>query len=293
MKVKNFVLIIGAMKCGTTSLFNYLAEHPQIAACKEKEPSFFSGAKNYNQGLEYYQDLWDWEPERHKIAMEASTSYTRVTNPIYVNAADNIRQLQEQLGCQFKFIYVMRNPLDRIESHYTHAAAWKSKELRVNIAGKSNSFHSEAVDVSKYAMQLDEYYKNFDANNILLINFDNLKLQPAKLLENICQFLEIDSSYKFKQLDAVYNQNQEKTRIQLPGWYSIRHTPIMKLVNKKTPDNIRQIFYRLFKRQVRNKYIRLSLAQKQAILDELKTDLKVLDTQYKFDIRQWNLDNLN
>lgn len=284
MAIDNFVLIIGAMKCGTTSLFNYLAEHPQIAPCKEKEPSFFSGKVNYEKGFDYYQNLWDWQPEVHKIAMEASTSYTRVTNPIYVNAAENIKQ-QEQSGCRFKFIYIMRNPLDRIESHYTHAAAWKSKELQADIAAQT--IHTEAVDVSKYAMQLDEYYQRFDAEDILLVDFNDLKHRKKEMLERICCFLDIDFDYRFEQLDAAHNQNEKKTRISIPGWYAVRHTPFMKLVNKKMPRSTKSIFYRLFKRQVDNKYIRLSAGQKETILDEIKLDLEKLNTEYKFDISQW------
>ncbi len=42
MMINNFALIIGAMKCGTTSLFSYLAQHPEISACQPKEPDFFS-----------------------------------------------------------------------------------------------------------------------------------------------------------------------------------------------------------------------------------------------------------
>ncbi len=290
MTIKNFVLIIGAMKCGTTSLFNYLAEHPQIAPCKEKEPSFFSAERNYRKGFEYYQNLWDWQPEIHQIALEGSTSYTRVTNSNYVNAAENIAKLQEKEGCKFKFIYVMRNPLDRIESQYTHGAVWRSKELKDSIINKT--IDPEAVDVSKYSMQIEEYYSRFDAKDILLINFNDLKNKPIELLNNICHFLQIDSRYQFKKIDIIHNGSQEKMRIELPGWYLIRHTPLMKLVKNKTPSNVKEVFYRLFKRQVKDNYIKLSSAQKKAILCELEADLKMLDAKYEFDISRWNFDNL-
>lgn len=117
MKIKNFALIIGAMKCGTTSLYNYLAQHPEISACTYKEPSFFSTESNWSKGFEWYYDLWNWDKNRHKIALEASTSYTRIHE--YSNAAEKIAAVDKN----FKFIYIMRNPIKRIESHYTYEQA--------------------------------------------------------------------------------------------------------------------------------------------------------------------------
>ncbi|MEO0377749.1 MAG: hypothetical protein AAF329_24750 [Cyanobacteria bacterium P01_A01_bin.17] len=53
--INAFALIIGAMKCGTTSLFHYLAEHPQVSPSRNKEPFFFCDDRRYQQGLQRYQ----------------------------------------------------------------------------------------------------------------------------------------------------------------------------------------------------------------------------------------------
>ena len=72
-----FLIIIGAMKSGTTTLFRLLAQHPQIARPSEKEPHFFSRAERFENGLSHYQNLWKWRPGFHKVALEASTGYTK------------------------------------------------------------------------------------------------------------------------------------------------------------------------------------------------------------------------
>ena len=84
----NFALIIGAAKSGTTSLFYYLAEHPEISSCSIKEPNFFTDDEKLSKGWGWYQNLWTWDSEIHKIAMEASTSYTKI--PYFPNAAERI-----------------------------------------------------------------------------------------------------------------------------------------------------------------------------------------------------------
>ncbi|NER51570.1 MAG: hypothetical protein F6J92_33995, partial [Symploca sp. SIO1A3] len=110
----NFAVIIGAMKCGTTSLFYYLSEHPQITAAKDKEPHFFSYDSNFAKGMSCYQALWDWQPE-HLIALEASSTYTM--HPKYLDVPERIAQVKD---AEFRFIYVMRHPFARIESHIRH-----------------------------------------------------------------------------------------------------------------------------------------------------------------------------
>ena len=107
--IDNFALIIGAMKAGTTSLFKYLSQHPEICACQEKEPNFFASDINWSKGLDWYQNLWKWNQDLHKIALEASTFYTRLPE---ANAAERIAQIK----AKFKFIYILRNPVERIES---------------------------------------------------------------------------------------------------------------------------------------------------------------------------------
>ncbi|MDJ0728268.1 MAG: sulfotransferase, partial [Prochloraceae cyanobacterium] len=201
VKIDNFALIIGAMKCGTTSLFHYLAEHPEIAPCSKKEAFFFS-ASCWDKGFDWYQSLWqNWNPRQHKIALEASVDYTRI--PTYANAAERIFSLQDR--AKFKFIYIMRNPIERIESQYTHgqAAGWEGIEK----TSSTTTIDRDLIVPSLYAMQIKEYYKRFPAENILLLNFDDLKTNPRDLLQQVCNFLEIDPNYEFQGLNTVHNAN--------------------------------------------------------------------------------------
>ena len=65
------------MKCGTTSLFSYLAEHPQIAPCSSKEPCFFSKEDNWKKGYEWYQQLWKSKEIDWRI-IEATKYYKQI-----------------------------------------------------------------------------------------------------------------------------------------------------------------------------------------------------------------------
>jgi hypothetical protein len=300
MKINNFVLIIGAMKCGTTSLFNYLSEHPEISRCRYKEPHFFEDSDRFYKGFDYYQSLWDWNPDIHKIALEANPGYTKFTHPKNLNAAKNIFQIQTDTNANFKFIYIMRNPLDRIESHCNHLDRIKLKtnnfkqnviseviseiDRNITIAG----INKWIIDTSKYAMQLEEYYKRFDKNNIILLDFEDLKKDPINVVKKVCQFLDVDSNYEFKNLNTIHNNSHQKVNIIMPGYNFTRKTKVVKLLVQLLPDEIKKSFRTLFGRKI-ERQVYLSAEQKKYILNELKADLNKLKNDYGLEIDRWNI----
>src|SRR5262245_54570161 len=119
-----FVFIIGAMKSGTSSLFKYLQAHPEICAARIKEPEFFSESRPHKQNLARYEDIWDYDPRTHKYVLEASTGYTAY--PMEQNVPENI----VKYGIRPKFIYLMRDPFERIESDMRFRAIFMHEKLR-------------------------------------------------------------------------------------------------------------------------------------------------------------------
>jgi hypothetical protein len=278
--IDNFALIIGAMKCGTTSLFSYLAQHPQISACSEKEPRFFSNNHRWAKGFDWYQNLWHWKPTVHKIALEASVDYTRI--PSRPNAAQRIATLKAKAN--FKFIYIMRNPLDRIESHYTHGQAqgWLAtkKPLSEEIDGR-------LIEASRYATQIEEYYKRFSADSILLLNFEDLKTNPLHQVKKVCQFLEIDPDYNFQELDTRHNANEGRIGYD-PLWRSLRRIKLLRSMAQVISVKPKRMLHSFFGRQIEGKF-KLSPAQRDFILSQLKEDLQKLSFEYGIELSKWGI----
>jgi len=105
-------IIIGAMKSGTSSLYEYLVQHPQICACSVKEPEFFSDHQDHAVGAASYESLWDIAPNRHMWCLEGSTGYTKYPEE------PSVPQNMHSYGLDPTFIYILRHPIDRIESDY-------------------------------------------------------------------------------------------------------------------------------------------------------------------------------
>ena len=273
-KIDNFVFIIGAMKCGTTSLFEYLAQHPQISPCTQKEPNFFSNEDRWNRGFEWYFNLWEWQPSTHKIALEASVNYSKIHRFPY--AASRIASL----NATCKFIYIVRDPLDRIESHYVHGVAnrWEGCDGK-SIKNKTIIELEDLIETSKYAKQLTPYTQLFSKENILIVSFEDLKNNRRDLLKRVYNFLNIQSNYEF-ELNQVYNQNKGRTADHALYFY-LKKNRIIRDLFKVIPSNLKQqIRYRM--RHKVDVDAKLSQHQKKLILNELESDLTQLRHKYDF-----------
>ncbi|MFC4258675.1 hypothetical protein ACFOZ5_06455 [Marinobacter lacisalsi] len=72
-----YLLIIGAMKCGTSSLYDYLCGHPDLCPALTKEPEYFSSHQRHGVNVGRYEQLWTFDSRFHQYAMEASTGYAK------------------------------------------------------------------------------------------------------------------------------------------------------------------------------------------------------------------------
>ena len=277
---RNFGIIIGAMKSGTTSLFRYLAQHPEISGCRFKEPNFFGDDKNWAKGLCWYQNLWQWNPNRHRIALEASSFYTK--RPYYPNVPERMAEVD---GVELRFIYIMRHPLDRLESHDMHTTH-SDGETPLDVA-----IPQKAIWASQYAMQLDAY-ESFGHDRILLLFTDDMDRDPRSVLKTACNFLGVDPNYDFEGLNRRHN-----TRARYSGKVPqpIKSLKRFRLVKKfldglsePAREKLRSYFVRRVK--VDESRFRLSAEQREYVLAQILPDLRRLHAKYAVDVEsRWGI----
>ena len=173
-------LVIGAMKCGTTSLHHYLTLHPEIFMSRQKELSYFVEERNYSNGEAWYRA--QFESGFHACG-EISPAYTAY--PVMKGVPQRIHSL---LG-DIRLIYVMRDPLERLLSHYIHNVA-KGKETRTFDEAMRN-LENDYVWRSLYSVQLKQYLPYFARERILLITQEDLLNQRVSTLRRIFRFLGV------------------------------------------------------------------------------------------------------
>jgi len=268
-----FGVIVGAMKGGSTSLFDYLATHPEVCGSVIKETNYFSNDEFNDEDLTAYRELWpNWNPTRHKVAIEASVNYTKF--PSRPNVAERISRFE----ADWRFIYVLRNPLDRIESHLTH--------------GQARSWNASDVDehhiiCSMYAKQLDLYAKRFPMKSILLLTSENLLANRAVSLERVRQFLGLSVPFSEDQHSTISNA-WAKHRIDHPLIQWARKRRVLGSVARLVPVEARRIFRQKTGTPVPR--ITLDNSSRADLIKKLRPDLCRLRDQYGIDAeKEWGI----
>ncbi len=174
--------IIGAQKCGTTSLAAQLAEHPGICFCEIKEPGYFHRVEDWQSGLEAYHRLY--APEAGQICGEASTMYTFL--PEWQGTHSRLFAYNPNL----KLIYVMRQPVERVISNYSHDLVRGFVKAPPETAVFEDPTY---INRSRYTVQMRPYLELFPRENILLLVFEEYVANQPQTLQQIAAFLGISS----------------------------------------------------------------------------------------------------
>ncbi len=273
--IEKFVLIIGAMKSGTSSLFWYLSEHPRIAPCSDKEPDYFAEIDG-EPDAEAYEAHWNWNPARHRWALEASTSSTK--RPAYPDVAERVARLDRG----FKFVYCLRDPCDRIVSHRAHNllnGRWS--QLRP----LERTPH--LVETSRYASQLDEYREWFDDEQILLVKFERMIDVPRETVERVFDFLGLDSDLSLERVGKVHNPTSGDYRDR---WFSTVLKNLGGLdeaaIREMSPP-LRATYRALLQRQIPSPG--LTDEEREWVEFSLSCDVARLEDEYGFDTGGWSI----
>lgn len=173
-------IIIGGMKCATSTLHDQLAAQPGFYMSTPKEPNYFSNDEVFARGKDWYDQLFAAAGGAELVG-ESSTHYSKF--PTYPKTLD--RLVEHGLG-DCKFIYVMRHPVDRLVSHYIHE--WSQGVVSSDIE-QALASHPELIDYSRYAYQLSHYLARFNKQQILPVFFERLSADSQAELERICRFL--------------------------------------------------------------------------------------------------------
>lgn len=197
-------LIIGAARSGTTSLYLYLDQHPDVYFSDVKELNFFSNPKYWAKGFRWYESRFlPREPDIKRIG-EASTSYTRA--PFFRDTPQRIHDYRPDM----KLIYLTRHPVDRLVSHYLHRVQ-AGQELRPFSEIVLNLENEAFAWQSRYHYQLSHYLEYFNRNQLFVTSIDELKEVPESVMQAIFRFLDIDDSLKLEKVGKVFNANRNTT----------------------------------------------------------------------------------
>jgi hypothetical protein len=211
MTMPNF-LIIGAAKSGTTALYAYLKQHPEIYMSPVKEPRFFAfegEPQNYNgpknEGERFNREtIFDLTTYLSLFENAKDEKAIGEASPAYLSRSEKASKRIRHYIPDVKLIVILRQPAERAYSAFLHTVRQGTEtnlnfETALALENKRIKHNWESIwhhkSLGFYYRQLAPYYEKFDKQQIKIYLFDDLEKNASALVKDIFTFLEVDNSF--------------------------------------------------------------------------------------------------
>ena len=244
-------LIIGAQRCGTTSLYNYLLGHPDIAPAARKELRFFD--HRFDRGLDWYRAQFSLATSSGTVSGEATPYYL-----FHPHAPARTRACAPWA----RLIVLLRNPVDRAYSHYWHEVRRGHETLSFEeaiaseverLAGERermvdddryqsfNHQHYSYLARGHYADQLAAWTAHFPREQILVLRSEDLYREPAAAFDRTVAFLGLPPTSLIDQ--SAYNEGRNPpmrggTRRRLDAYFEAPNQQLQEFLGRDFSWNV-------------------------------------------------------
>jgi hypothetical protein len=210
------LLVIGAMKCGTSSLHRYLGLHPEIEMSHPKELNFFIdetenhyiARPNWERGVDWYSDRFQ---SRARIRGEASPAYT--DHP-------HVRGVPARAATvvpDARLIYLVRDPIDRIVSHYLQRVGARREARPLDVLLREildlRAPGHGYISRSRYGAQLEQWLAHYPRDRVLVIATEDLLADRVATMSRVFRFLGIDDSFVDERFTTEHRLRAADKRI--------------------------------------------------------------------------------
>ena len=223
-------VVIGAMKAGTTSLYAYMAEHPEVAMPGHKELDFFVEELNWPRGLAWYEE--QFAHTEGKVSGDISPNYSK--HPHFGGVPERMAGIVPEA----KLIYVLRDPIARMRSHWVHAVDAGDVTDDIGRVLLEEPYFREC---SSYGMQLERFLEHYPRERVLLLTAEDLRERRDEVLAKIFEFLGLDSAWRpsSEARDQHSSENKGVPRKGVPGFLGRRftHRPFKPEERRLSPDD--------------------------------------------------------
>ncbi len=310
MKLPNF-FIVGSAKSGTTSVYNYLKQHPAVFMSPIKETHHFSTdidsakfrpdyAANLNRNIDAWLDgsqkkeifhafVKDWN-KYEKLFKHATNQQAlgEVTNS-YLYSTAAAKNIHDKFP-EGKIIMILRNPVERAFSHFLMDVKGGRESGNFIDALKSDMNKKEKgwgisnvyVEIGLYYEQVKRYLDKFPSNQVKIILYEDYRTNATIILNEICEFLNIDSDFEFE-----FSREHNKAMIPRSGFvaFIIRQNKLKNFVLDLLPKTGKRIIKKLFYSE--NNLPKLLTEDRKYLVELYKEDIQKLSKLINRDLSGW------
>lgn len=288
------LVVIGVQKCGTSALHYYLGLHPEVQVSTPKELFFFtdesdlrpepyvneprelvlmSGQRNWSRGLDWYRSHFD---PGAPVRSEATPTYT---SPWFPSVPERMAQVLPDA----KLIFMAREPVDRMVSHYIQMVGM-GREWRP-LAEAVGTDENVYIARSRYASLLRPFLERFPAEQILTLRQDELLHRRRETMRRVFAFLGVREDFWDPRMERERHPSDAKGRrysllTRLQGARLAR--PLYKL-----PQEVKWNLERLAYRRSREPKPELDPELRARLRERLDPEMEELERITGWDLSGW------
>lgn len=197
-------MVIGAAKAGTTALYWYMAEHPEVFMSRVKETNYFA------YGVDAGGRLLYGNPDMHHFPVKTSKEYEQLfadaggalaigeVSPLYLECPQAAARIRERLPAT-KIICCLRQPVDRAYSDYLMYLRNRGRHFdparELTAQAQWARPDSHWMQIGRYYPQLSRYFESFPRSQIHVFLFDDLKKNPLAVTQQLYRFVGVDPAF--------------------------------------------------------------------------------------------------
>lgn len=223
-------LVIGAMKCATSTICAYLEDHPQIFMAPNAEPNFFSYDDNWAKGPEWYDQFFNGH-RGEKLCGEGSNHYAHHAR--HPDAAARIAAFCPDA----KLIYMVRHPVQRIIASWVQKRENKGDGVPPNLDRALREMPEVFIDESLYWHQLTQHRAHFPDDSIFIGFMEDLKADGPAFMARLCAFLDIAPT---AALARPHLNPSAGKRVPSALYTAVRRLPGVKALARVAPKGPKQ-----------------------------------------------------
>lgn len=295
MPFPNF-LIVGAAKAGTTSLYNYLAQHPQIYMSPKKEPRYF--APEYYTTF-YRNAIGNQHRDKGMSLAEYEALFSDVTDEIAIGEASTEYLLFEKSAArikaaipQAKIIIILRDPVERAFSAYCYhlrdgretlsfEESLAHEPIRVRDKWQVGWFYLQG---GFYYKQVKRYYQQFAPDNIKLILWEDLNRNPHAVCADIFNFLQVNTEF----VPDLSRANQSRLpRSKFMNRCLFKNRQLKRRVREVLPKPVYESISRPLKGVFYTEKESLEPSIRKQLSDIYREDINKLEGLVSIDLSHW------
>lgn len=229
----HYLIIGGAPKAGTTSIYKWLAEHPNVCASSLKETRFFldtdyplPSARRFNGAnlIDYENMFKHCEEDKNLLRVEATPDY------LYSKTALRVAELLPNA----KIVFILRDPVERMVSWYKYARQRGMIEKNLSFEDyimvqveepltRDTPIHFRALEQCRYEKYLPAFREAF-GERCMIIDFNNMKADPYSVMVKVCSFAGLDKYF----YDSYIFQPENVSHSVRNGWFMHRYSIIRR-----------------------------------------------------------------